>query len=89
MPLTVTRRKDRPGALTITGRITLPDGSRVRVRARAQSDRLKLAQEEAAALETKILRDAWHGERRGTRSFAETVTSYLAWIIHSGYEHAV
>jgi len=78
MPLTVTRRKDRPGALTITGRITLPDGSRVRVRARAQSDRLKLAQEEAAALETKILRDAWHGERRGTRSFAETVTSYLA-----------
>jgi len=77
MPLTITRRKDRPGALTITGRITLPDGSRVRVRARAQSDRLALAREEAAAIETKILRDAWHGQRRGARSFAEAVTSYL------------
>ncbi len=77
MPLIVSRRKDRPGALTISGRITLPDGSRVRIRARAQSDRLKLAREEAAALETKILRNAWHGERRGARSFAEAVASYI------------
>src|SRR6266436_5087897 len=77
MPLTVSRRKDRDNALTITGRIELPDGSRVRVRTRAKSDRLALAREEAAAIETKILRDAWHGQRRGTRSFAEAVTSYL------------
>jgi integrase len=77
MPLNIVRRKDTSGALTIVGTVKLPDGSRQRVRARAQSDRLEIAREEAAALEAKILRDAWFGKRRGSRGFAEAVESYL------------
>jgi integrase len=76
MPLKITRRKDRPG-LRIAGYIQLPDGSRVRVRTRAQSDRPELAREQAAALEAQILRDAWLGRRPAARSFAEAVESYL------------
>lgn len=76
MPLKVSRRKDT-GALTIDGTIEYPDGTRVRVRRRAQSDSLALAREEAATIEAQLLRDAWHGERRGVRSFAEAVLSYL------------
>lgn len=76
MPLKVTRRKDT-GALTISGTVKLPNGERQRVRARAQSDTLTLAEEEAAILEARLLRDAWHGERRGARGFAEAVESYL------------
>lgn len=76
MPLKIVRRKDT-GALTIAGTVKLPDGSRVRVRARAQSDDLAIAREEAAALEAQMLRDAWHGQRRGVRSFGEAVIAYL------------
>ncbi|MBV9863302.1 MAG: site-specific integrase [Alphaproteobacteria bacterium] len=76
MPLKIVRRKDT-GALTITGTVNLPDGSRRRIRARAQSDAPAIAREEAASLEARILRNAWHGERRGARSFAEAVESYL------------
>jgi len=76
MPLKITRRKDT-GALTITGTVKLPDGQGVRVRTRAQSDELAIAREEAAALEARMLRDAWHGQRRGTRSFGEAVIAYL------------
>lgn len=76
MPLKVSRRKDT-GALTISGTVKLPDSARVRVRARAASDDRKLAAEEAAALEARILRDAWHGQRRGTRTFGEAVIAYL------------
>lgn len=71
MPLTVTRRKSS-GALTISGTV-----AGQRVRRRAQSDDPKLAAEEAAALETEILRTEWHGERRGARSFAEAALSYI------------
>src|SRR5215472_2449000 len=71
MPLTVTRRAST-GALTISGTV-----AGQRIRRRAQSDSPKLAEEEAAALEAEILRSAWHGERRGSRTFAEAVTSYL------------
>lgn len=71
MPLKVVRRRST-GALTIQGTV-----NHHRVRRRAQSDRLDLAHEEAAALEAEILRNAWHGERRGVRSFAEAVVSYL------------
>src|SRR5215472_12828037 len=71
MPLTVVRRKST-GTVTITGTV-----AGTRVRRRAQSDNPKLAAEEAAALEASLLRTAWHGERRGSRSFAEAVTSYL------------
>lgn len=77
MPLIVTRRKDT-GALTITGTVKLPDGTRQRVRSRAQSDNPSLAREEAAAIEAAMLRDAWHGQRRGARPFAEAVVSYLS-----------
>lgn len=76
MPLKIVRRKDT-GALTITGTVKLPDGQGVRVRTRAQSDDIGLAREEAAALEARMLRDAWHGQRRGTRSFGEAVIAYL------------
>ncbi len=71
MALTITRRRST-GALTISGTV-----AGQRVRRRAQSDDSKLAAEEAAALEAEILRTAWHGERRGTRAFAEAVTSYI------------
>jgi integrase len=77
MPLKVTRRPDT-GALTISGTLELPDGSRVRVRRRAQTDDRRLAEEEANAAEKQILRDAWHGERRGARFFSEAALSYLA-----------
>lgn len=76
MPLKVRRRKDT-GALTITGIVRFPDGTGRRVRKRAASDELQLAREEAIALEAEILRSAWHGERRGSRSLAEAVMSYI------------
>lgn len=76
MPLRVTRRKDT-GALTITGTLEFPDGTRQRIRKRAQSDSPALAAEEAATLAAQLLRDAWHGERRGARPFAAAVNSYL------------
>ncbi len=71
MPLTVVRRKSS-GALTITGTV-----AGTRIRRRAQSNNPKLAAEEAAALELELLRTAWHGERRGSRTFAEAALSYL------------
>jgi integrase len=43
----------------------------------AASNDAKIAAEEAATLEGALLRRAWHGERRGSRTFAEAVTSYL------------
>src|SRR5215475_9238227 len=72
MPLTVTRRRSRGGALTTTGPV-----AGHRIRKRAESDDPKLAEEEAAAIEAELLRTRWHGERRGSRTFAEAVTSYL------------
>lgn len=77
MPLKVIRRTDT-GSLTIVGTIEFPDGTKHRVRKRAQSDDRRLAEEEANTIEKQILRDAWHGERRGVRSFAEAALSYLA-----------
>src|SRR5437763_17117760 len=71
MPLTVTRRAST-GALTISGTV-----AGTRIRRRAASNDAKLAAEEAAALEADLLRTAWHGERRGSRSFAEAALSYL------------
>lgn len=76
MPLRVIRRKST-GALTIDGTIRYPDGSHRRIQLRAQSDDFAIAEEEAAALATRLLRDAWHGERRGARSFAEAAASWL------------
>lgn len=76
MPLKIVTRPDT-GALTIVGTLELPDGSRVRVRRRAQSDDRRLAEEEANSLEKEILRNAWHGERPGRHSFAEAARSYL------------
>jgi integrase len=70
--LRIERRADT-GALTIVGTVA---GQRIRKRAASDDDRL--AKEEAATLETELLRADWHGERRGTRSLAEAVNSYLA-----------
>jgi len=72
MRLKVTRRKERDGALTIEGYIY---GRRIQ--RRAQSNDPKLAAEEAATLEAQFLRTAWHGERRGARTFAEAVLAYF------------
>ena len=69
--LTISRRKST-GALTITGHV-----AGQRIRRRAQSNDIKLAHEEATALEAELLRTQWHGERRGARSFAEAALSYL------------
>jgi len=71
MPLDVTRRAST-GALTISGTV-----AGQRIRRRAQSNDAKLAAEEAAAIEAEILRTAWHGERRGSRTFAEAALSYI------------
>jgi integrase len=71
MPLKVTRRSST-GALTITGTV-----AGTRVRRRAQSNDPKLAAEEATTIEADLLRTAWHGERRGSRTFAEAALSYL------------
>src|ERR1700730_12078358 len=71
MPLTVTRRAST-GALTISGTV-----AGTRIRQRAASNDAKITAEEAATLEAALLRTAWHGERRGSRTFAEAVTSYL------------
>jgi integrase len=59
------------GSLTIVGTV---NGQRIRQS--AKSSRPDLAREEAAALETKLLRTDWHGERRGDHSFAKAVTSW-------------
>ena len=77
MSLVVSRRKDT-GTLWITGTVR-PAGAAqgVRIRRRAGTDSLTLAREEATALEASILRGAWHGEKRGSRSFAEAAHSYL------------
>lgn len=74
MSLRVIRRPDAPGKWYIFGSI---EGWPKRIRKVAQSAKYRLACEEAAALEAEILRTLWHGERRGTRSFAEAVLSYL------------
>src|SRR5262249_42979350 len=71
MPLAVVRRRST-GNLTITGTV-----AGKRIQRRASSNDPKLASEEAAALEAELLRTAWHGERRGARSFAEAALSYL------------
>lgn len=71
MPLEVKPRAST-GALTIVGTV-----AGTRVRQRASSDDPKLAAEEATTLEAKLLRTAWHGERRGSRSWAEGVQSFL------------
>lgn len=72
MPLRIIRRKDRADVLTIVGTV-----AGQRVRRRAQSNNLALAREEASAIEAEILRSEWHGERRGTRTLAEAIVSYL------------
>jgi len=77
MSLHVITRADT-GTLWITGTVR-PAGSPqgVRIRRRAGTDSPSLAREEAAALEVELLRSAWHGERKGTRSFGEAAASYL------------
>ena len=75
MPLIVT---SRAGSLIITGTVT-PAGAQqgVRVRRRAGSNDVRLAREEAAALEAQILRDHYHGARAAVHGWAEAVVSYL------------
>lgn len=71
MPLKISRRKST-GALTISGTV-----AGQRIRHRAQSDDLRLAREEAATIEARILRAEWHGEHRADRTFGEALLSYL------------
>jgi site-specific recombinase XerD len=72
MPLRVTRRTDRGNALTIDGTI---NGKRVQ--RRASTDNFDLAQEEAALLEARLLREIWHGPKKGSRTLSEAVISYI------------
>lgn len=75
MPLRV---GSRGGKLTIVGTVRPAGAAKgIEVRRRAGTDNPALAREEAAALETQILRDWHHGKRRADRSFAEAVERYL------------
>jgi integrase len=69
--LKIVNRPDT-GSLEIRGTV-----AGVRIRRRPQSDNRRLAAEEAATIEADLLKTAWHGERRGARSFAAAVDSYL------------
>lgn len=82
MPLRITARPGRAG-LYINGTVTPAGGKPIEVRRRAGSDDPRLAAEEAAAITARILRDAHHGERPGTRGWAEAVASYLAFDARS------
>jgi len=78
VPLKVLSRPDRPGGRPqISGIVILPNGERVQVRRSASSNSLRLAREEAATIEADLLRTAWHGERRGSRLYAEAVDEFL------------
>jgi integrase len=77
MPLKVVRRKNRRNALTISGTLRLGSGRTVRIERRASTDDPCLAAEEARVLEAQMLRTDWHGERKGTRSFAGAVLAYF------------
>src|SRR5262252_4537867 len=71
MPIRIYRRKGSPYL-----QIDVTVGKK-RIRESAETTKLALAREKAAIKEAELLRSAWHGERRGTRSFAEAVLSYL------------
>lgn len=75
MSLKIVRRN---GALYIHGTVT-PAGAKagVRIRCRAGTNEPRLAEEEARALEAKILRDHHLGERPAVRGFDEAALSYL------------
>lgn len=71
MPTRIYHRKDSP-----YWQIDVTVGGQ-RIRASAQTTNRGLAREKAATLEAELFRTAWHGERRGSRSFAQAVLSYL------------
>lgn len=76
MSLEVGKRPGRKG-LWITGTVRAAGAAKgVLVRCRAGSDDTKTARQEAAVMERQILNTAWHGERRGIRSFSDAVVSY-------------
>jgi integrase len=71
MPIRIYRRKGSPYYqldVTVGGQ---------RIRRSAQTTDRRLAREAAATLEAELFRARWHGERRGARSFAQAVLSYL------------
>jgi hypothetical protein len=76
VPLRIVRRKSS-GSLTISGTLKLGSGRTVRIERRAATNNLRLAEEEARVLEASMLRTDWHGERKGTRSFAEAMLAYF------------
>jgi integrase len=73
--LKVRERADRPGTFQITGTVPGYD----RLRQTAKSTTKKLANEEAAILEARMLREAFHGKPNGRadRWFAEIAEAYL------------
>src|SRR6516165_682935 len=70
MALKVVRRKST-GAWTISGSV-----AGIRIQKRASTNNRRLAQEEAAALEARILREQWHGPKPGSRTIGEAMLSY-------------
>jgi integrase len=47
-----------------------------RIQRRASTDNFNLALEEAAILEARLLRESWHGPKKGSRMFSEAILSY-------------
>jgi len=70
MALKVVKRKST-GAWTISGTV---EG--MRIQKRAQSNNKRLAEEEASALEGRLLREAWHGPRPASRTIGQAMRSY-------------
>jgi integrase len=71
MPLRVTRRTGRGDVLTIDGVV---NGRRIQ--RRASTDNFNLAQEQAVAIEAQLLRESWHGPKKGQRALSEAILSY-------------
>jgi integrase len=70
MALKVVKRKST-GAWTISGTV-----AGIRIQKRASTNNRRLATEEAAALEARILREQWHGPKPGSRTIGEAALSY-------------
>jgi len=70
MALKVVKRKST-GAYTISGTIL---GRRIQLR--AATNNRHLAEEQAASLEARILREQWHGPKTASRTIGEAMVSY-------------
>ena len=70
MALKAVRRKST-GAWKISGTV-----AGIRIQKRASTNNRRLAEEEAAALEARILREQWHGPKAASRTIGEAMVSF-------------